>query len=510
MINVTGVVVFLVMFCFSASQVDVVENTETPTTEVGELMLTTEAELGAENNIEENWPLTVSLCKKCICENKKVECSDSDSFTLQDGDLEGLIATDVEELNLSGNSLKTLTELPKLSIQTLNLSWCDLSFLDGSPFLKLKNLKYLDLSHNDLPTSAINKISLAGYLEDNFVLPRRFPDITSLNLAYNDIHSLQKDVFIFMMELQSLDLSGNPLGYLDQVTMGAISDLTKLKELRLSGCGLESIPEGLLRRQRRLERLDLSNNKFTSVPTVLSEPVSLLYLNLNRNLISSLNEKSAITSLTELKELHLSGLSMLQSIGAGALGGLPNLNSLYITYNPKLTNIDPSFLMWIEENEEERWPPIKELHLNNNNISHISSNYVDNWRELVAINVSSNPYMCDCSNQWMVDVLVPLVRRIDSDADNDMICKKPPDMRGLTIGYLYDISKRLECLSELTMGNNETSNAGIILGIMIGIFVTFPIVFLIVLLWKRGFFLRCRRRLVRDNDIYDVEETDAF
>ncbi|XP_052748967.1 leucine-rich repeat neuronal protein 2-like isoform X2 [Galleria mellonella] len=514
MINITCVVVFAMLISFSASQVnDETEKMEMPSREVEELIpnLISEEDLG-HNNLENNeptWPLTVSLCKKCACDNEKVDCRDHNLLILEDDDLGGLISTNVVELDLSGNPIKALKRLPKLPIERLNLSRCDLSYLDGSPFLKLKNLEYLDLSYNQLPTSAITRMTLAGYLEDDFILPRRFPNIRSLSLAYNNIHSLQKDAFIFMTELQFLDLTGNPLVFIDQVTMAAITDLSKLKELRLSGCELESIPDGLLRRQRYLERLDLSSNKFTTVPTVLSETVNLLYLNLDGNLISSLTEKTALSNLSKLEELHFSGFTRLQSIGPGALGGLANLVSLYITDNPKLTNLDPNFLIW-EENEEEKWPPIKQLYLNNNNISEISPDYVVNWGELVAANFSNNPYVCDCSNQWMVDVLVPMLRRIVKDDDNAMTCRKPPVLRSQAISYLHDISKQLECPSSVMMRTVNRPNTAIVLGIMIGIFVTFPMVFLIVLLWRRGFFLRCRKRMMRSDDKYEDEETDAF
>ncbi|KAM3955512.1 lumican-like [Aphomia sociella] len=465
----------------------------------------TEVELG-KNNLGAN---TGVICNKCTCEEGRVECSYR-NLALEDAYFESIASLKATELDLSGNTMKIFSTLPVLPLKRLNLSRCGISILDKSPFTNLKDLEHLDLSYNELSTSAITRQSLAGPIPENRMMPTPFINITYLSLAYNDIHSLQKDLFIFMMELKSLDLSGNPLVSIDQVTMGALTDLIKLKELRLSACDLESLPDGLLRRQRHLKILDLSNNRFTTVPNVLSESVNLVYLNFNKNLISSIDERTAISNLTKLEELHLSGLTRLQSIGAGALGGLAKLISLHITHNPRLSSLDPNFLVWEDEFGEERWPPIQKLYLNNNNISQINPHYLDKWEDLVAVNFTSNPYMCDCSNQWMVEVLVPTLRRIVNDSDNIMMCRKPLDMRGQPISYLHDTSKQLPCSESLTIDNTSGPSVAIVLGIMIGVFVTFPLVFIVVLLWRNGYFSRCRDRL-RSKDVdYDDEETDAF
>lgn len=50
-----------------------------------------------------------------------------------------------------------------------------------------------------------------------------------LNLAYNQIHSLQKDVFEHTPYLEVLILEGNQLRVIDQVTQMAIATLTQLQ-----------------------------------------------------------------------------------------------------------------------------------------------------------------------------------------------------------------------------------------------------------------------------------------
>lgn len=50
-----------------------------------------------------------------------------------------------------------------------------------------------------------------------------------LNLAYNDLHSLNQDLFEHLPQLEELDISGNPLTTIDHVTLIAISSLPMLK-----------------------------------------------------------------------------------------------------------------------------------------------------------------------------------------------------------------------------------------------------------------------------------------
>lgn len=68
----------------------------------------------------------------------------------------------------------------------------------------------------------------------------------------------------------------------------------------------------------------------------------------------------AISVLVNLNELHLSRLSKLQYIGAGVLGGLLNLVTLHICYNPRLTEIDPEFLM-IKDDDVEKYPLLEKV-----------------------------------------------------------------------------------------------------------------------------------------------------
>lgn len=53
--------------------------------------------------------------------------------------------------------------------------------------------------------------------------------------------------------------------------------------------------------------------------------------------------------------------SRLQNITAGGLGGLSSLVVLRLNNNPRLTYLDPAFLVWKNDDGEEMWPMVKEV-----------------------------------------------------------------------------------------------------------------------------------------------------
>ncbi|KAL0858731.1 hypothetical protein ABMA27_011208 [Loxostege sticticalis] len=447
------------------------------------------------------------LCTVCECTDKVVDCSSrglKGSFSQEEW--AGLKSTKFTEINLSGNFIEFLPQIqPELPIEVFNISNSRLERVDDRCFKFLPNLTTLDLSKNKIIT--FDKGVFQGLLVPELAKIRSFSKMRYLSLAHNELHTLPKDAFMFMQELTFLDLSWNPLGLIDQVVMGALTDLPLLKELRLSGCELESLPAGLLRRQRRLQRLDISNNMFTTVPDVLAEAINLVYLNFNRNLITNLSEKTSISKLTKLKELHMCRNTKLQSIGPGALGGLESLVTLWICNNPRLSVLHEDFLTWLDEHNKERRPLLKELYLHNNNLTEIDPDFLFRWDQLQLMDFSDNPYECDCDGQWMVDVLVPFIVNNGGSAA-DMICNRPLELRGLSFAQLHQSERTLKC-DEAESITASPPNTAIILGVMIGVFATFPIVLVIVLLWKRGYFAKCRRKMNSEKTDSD-EETDAF
>lgn len=134
----------------------------------------------------------------------------------------------LQMLNLEKNQLlKPKTE--DLSRCT-NLQWLSMASnklkLNGEPFAGLKNLKYLDISNNDLKSAQLS-------------LKPQLPSLIYLALGYNDINILKTEDFNFLSQssLQVLNMSSVPLS---SVEPGSLKNLASIRTLVLDGSRIGS------------------------------------------------------------------------------------------------------------------------------------------------------------------------------------------------------------------------------------------------------------------------------
>ncbi|KAJ2943319.1 hypothetical protein O0L34_g12124 [Tuta absoluta] len=429
------------------------------------------------------------IYRTCIVKDDKVNCHDQNITTFFNKDLWAeLNQTKITEVDLSENFIVNVTAIAELPIEVLNLSNNKIEIIENASFKDLQKLRVLDLSHNKLTSAKLSPHAFEGRYSPEKYEP--LPAMRVLNLAYNDLHSLNQDLFEHLSELTELDLSGNPLSVLDHVTLIAISSLPMLKVLRLRECKIPAIPEKFLHTPRYLERLDLSNNLLTAVPQELEETKNLVYLNLNQNPIVELDMRSedypGFPTLKKLQELHMCNMESLKRVGPNALGGLQNLNKLHMSFNPALSEIDPKALARADDNGENNvWPPIKELYLQSNNLSEIDSRLVSRWDLVQKVDVSDNPFLCDCTTQWMVDVLVDTVDSLGGNSSL-MVCQEPIEMREKTMKHLHDIHRKMRCVD--MYGHRPERDGAILMGTLIGVLLSVPIMLSLMLLWRRGYF----------------------
>lgn len=429
------------------------------------------------------------ICRVCSCQDNKVDCFDqsiANFFSLQEW--ADLTALKPKEVDLSENLFVNVTVIADLPIEILNLSRCSIEVIENASFKDLQEMRVLDLSYNKLTTAKLSPHAFEGRFAPEEYEP--LAAMRSLNLAHNDLHSLNQDLFEHLPELEELDLSGNPLTTIDHVTLIAIASLPMLKVLRLRSCRLEEIPPKFLHTPRYLERLDLSDNLLTAVPQELDETMNLVYLNLNQNNIVELNMNSedypGFPRLRKLEELHMCNMPNLKRIGPGALAGLENIQRIHISFNPNLRLIDSKALARPDDiGENYDWPIVKELYLKSNNLSEIDANLLSRWDLLDKLDVSENPYLCDCSTQWMVDVLTATV---DTKGGNSslMVCQEPIEMRGYTMKHLHDIHRTMRCVDKY--GHRPERDGAILLGLLIGVLLAVPLMLGLMLLWRHGYF----------------------
>ncbi|XP_063836619.1 leucine-rich repeat-containing G-protein coupled receptor 6-like [Ostrinia nubilalis] len=434
--------------------------------------------------------MQTGICRRCICKDNKVDCSEQGlTKFFHKNEWEALQEFAPTTVDMSDNSFENITEIGNLtSIEVLNLTRCGIEFLDNASFRDLQRMRVLDLSHNKLTSR------LSPHVFEGRYSPEKYEPLESmrvLSLAYNDIHSLHQDLFEHLPELTELDLSGNPLLTIDYPTLVAISSLPMLKVFRMRSCQLTEIPDKFLHTPRYLERLDLSDNLLKAVPQELEETKNLLYLNLNQNPIQELDMDSeefpGFPRLRKLKELHMCNMHSLKRIGPEALSGLENLEKLHLSFNPQLSELSPRALARPDDiGETYDWPLISELYLQSNNLPEIDRLLISRWDLVKVVDVSDNPFMCDCSTQWMVDMLVPVVEKISPNSSSRMVCNEPIEMRGLTMQHLNSIHRHMRCVDKY--GHRPEKDGAILLGTLIGVLLAVPVMLSLMLLWNRGYF----------------------
>ncbi|XP_034911598.1 receptor-like protein Cf-9 homolog [Populus alba] len=321
----------------------------------------------------------------------------------------------------------------------------------NNSLFSLHNLQQLDLSFNDFNTSHIS--SRFGH----------FSSLTHLNLSGSDLAGQVPLEVSHLSKLVSLDLSSNYGLSLEPICFDKlVRNLTKLRELYLSwvnmslvvpdslmnlssslsslklkDCGLQGKFPSSMGRFKHLRYLDLGGNSLTgSILYDFEQLTELVSLSLSGNFYLSLEPISfdkIVQNLTKLREVNLafvnmslvasnsltnlsSSLSSLSLSNCGLQGKfpgniflLPNLESLYLSYNEGLTSSFPSsnlsnvlsllglsntrILVYLENDLISNLKSLKYISLSNRNIIRLDLAMLGNLTQLTYLDLSSNNFI---------------------------------------------------------------------------------------------------------------------
>jgi len=178
----------------------------------------------------------------------------------------------------------------------LDISWNNLTAGEiPESFSDLKYLESLNLQSTKLEGQSLTNIC-------------GLKNLTSLVLAICEIDEELPAAFYTLENLQEVDfLSAKMKGTLSS----DLSKLTKLRSLNLSDCNLSGTLPQSLATMTNLEELNLNYNHFTGDISFLGNMTWLTKLCLLQNEFESI--PASIWNLTNLKVLHLSGISSIPS-----------------------------------------------------------------------------------------------------------------------------------------------------------------------------------------------------
>lgn len=227
-------------------------------------------------------------------------------------------------LNFANNKI---TKLGKLNFSTNNevnellLSRNLISSIDLDAFEEMTRLGTLDLSMNKINGDILD--------EKQFV---KLTNIKTLNMSWNPLRLITKNIFSIMDfdSLTTLDLSHCQIKRIED---GAFM-LLKLKVLDLSWNELEHFHGHAFRSLRKLESLNLSHNRFTTLNEMPNLP-NIEVINFDYNMISRVMLKEAMGYGTQmLEQLNMRNNELKTFTKNGFDWGLKNLDAIYLDNNP--------------------------------------------------------------------------------------------------------------------------------------------------------------------------------
>ena len=211
-------------------------------------------------------------------------------------------------LALSGNIMKHLPELLPKSILVIFASYCSIKPIEKKEMKNLNALKIISLSHNCITGDSKH------LCKRNFTIKSSIfaaPNLTYLDLSYNNFTEVPS--YLFQQSLLGISLRGNPFHY---VYAHSFRNATNLRYLSIAWTSLFvnhmqelRIEKGAFDCLSELRVLDLSGNMIKNVPQgFLKKNEKLQALNLELNCLKNIAmEPKILPKLRFLKKLHLGG-----------------------------------------------------------------------------------------------------------------------------------------------------------------------------------------------------------
>jgi Leucine-rich repeat (LRR) protein len=127
----------------------------------------------------------------------------------------------------------------------------------------------------------------------------KLPQLTQLDLAYNDIEDLPEDVFSDLVSLEKLWIASNKIKVLP---LKMLWNLPKLKEFGAHHNSIELIPRDFFKNNRELKWFSINDNKIVRIEADLTLLPKLTALNLSRN--TCISEHCHPCEIERLREIQ--------------------------------------------------------------------------------------------------------------------------------------------------------------------------------------------------------------
>ncbi|VVC87749.1 unnamed protein product [Leptidea sinapis] len=341
------------------------------------------------------------------------------------GKLRNLILDKCKIRQIPARAFENFKDLKRLHVTTHNSEWSAMTMeLHEQAFtgLNLHVLHELFLDNNkikhidDNAFDNITTIEDLG-LNDNVlssvpVSIRKLRSLRSLDIGNNNISHISRENFHGLSELFGLRLVDNKVTYLNENTF---EHLPQLQVLNLASNKIMHVAEGCFRKNINLKLLRMDGNDITEFNGIFNSLHSLVWLNMSANKISTFDFSSFPSSL-EWLDLHM---NIIHTFFNNDLYSNTNIKLLDLSFNNISQVIVTSIPISVEKlylNDNEikyiqvgsfsKLQKLSTVTLNNNKLEQIDMNalrldQIDEESDLPEFFISGNPFVCDCSMEWI-------------------------------------------------------------------------------------------------------------
>ena len=311
------------------------------------------------------------------------------------------------KVDLSHNHIVSVTNnafASQTSLKLLRLDSNKIGHISNKTFVGLGRLEVLSLRNNEVAALPENLFMHAARLQKIDLARNRIAEVSDraffglenleiLHLEDNYLNFIPTEAFRALPSLAELYLSGNPLS---TVPANAFLPFRSLTVLDLTSCRISAIDDLGFRGLGTLRRLKLTDNNLTDIQTAaLRNLPGLRGLDIGRNPFESVKPNS-FRFLTKLKHIDVSGCSRLSEIESNAFAGCVDLEWVTVSHNKNLVKIGADAC--------DADPTLRHLNLADNKLRHLPETLVP-WRNLRSLDLSGNPWQCDCDLGFVPQVL---------------------------------------------------------------------------------------------------------